>query len=172
MGRGYRADHTLLLIRHAKSDWSAAAPDLDRPLNHRGLRQGREVGSWIAANLQRIDRAVVSPAQRARSTWDLVAAELDDPPPITIDDRAYTFDGQELLPIVRGFDEGASIVALVGHNPAMEEFVSLLTDAWVGMPTSCLAVIGIDGPWSGAGPGGTLLAHGRPPTEALGEAAD
>jgi phosphohistidine phosphatase len=156
----------LVLIRHAKSDWSAAVSDRDRPLAQRGRRQAPEVGTWIAAKLGPIARAVVSPAQRARGTWDLVAAKLPEPPPITIDDRAYTFDGRGLLPIVRGFDDTESTVALVGHNPAMEEFVELLTGSWVAMPTSCVAVIGLSGPWSDAGPGATLLAHGRPPDTA------
>lgn len=166
MRRGYRADRTLVLIRHAKSDWSAHASDLERPLNHRGQRQAPESGRWIAANLDPIDRAVVSPAQRARSTWELVSAELPDAPPVTVDERVYTFDGRGLLPVVRGLDDADTIVAMVGHNPAMEEFVELLTGSWVAMLTSCVAVIGVSGSWSGAGPGAKLLAHGRPPGKA------
>jgi phosphohistidine phosphatase len=166
MRRGYRADRTLVLIRHAKSDWSAHASDLERPLNDRGRRQAPQSGRWIASNVDPIARAVVSPAQRARSTWELVAAELPDPPPVTVDERVYTFDSRGLLPVVRGFDDDDAIVALVGHNPAMEEFVESLTGAWVGMPTSCVAVIGLAGSWSEAGPSGKLLAHGRPPGEA------
>lgn len=109
---------------------------------------------------------MVSPAQRARSTWDLVAAELSDPPPITVDERAYTFDARGLLPIIQELAEDLDTVALTGHNPAMEELVSHLTGSWVAMPTSCVAVIGLPGPWSEAGPGAKLLAHGRPPGEA------
>ena len=163
MGRGYRADRTLVLIRHAKSDWSAHASDLERPLNNRGRRQAPESGRWIATNLEPISRAVVSPARRARSTWELVASEMADPPPVTVDERAYTFDGRGLLPIVQGLDDADSIVALVGHNPAMEDFVELLTGSLIAMPTSCVAVIGVSGSWADAGPGAKLLAHGRPP---------
>ncbi len=166
MGRGYRAGHTLVLIRHAKSDWSANAPDLQRPLNGRGRRQAPESGRWLAQHLQPIELAGGSPAQRARSTWELVAAELPEPPPISVDERAYTFDARGLLPIIHGLSEDLSTVALVGHNPAMEELASHVTGSWVSMPTSCVAVIGLPGPWSEAGPGATLLAHGRPPGEA------
>jgi len=166
MGRGYRAEHTLVLIRHAKSDWSANASDVQRPLNRRGQRQAPESGRWLAEHLQPIDLAVVSPAQRARSTWDLVAAQLSDPPPIIVDEHAYTFDAHGLMPIIHGIDESLETVALVGHNPAMEELASHLTGSWVTMPTACIAVIGLPGPWSQAGPGAGLLAHGRPPTEA------
>ena len=166
MGRGYRAEHTLVLIRHAKSDWSANASDRQRPLNKRGKRQAPESGRWLADNLQPIELAVVSPAQRARSTWELVAAELPDAPRTTVDERMYTFDARGLLPIIHELADDLGIVALVGHNPAMEELASHLTGSWVSMPTSCVAVIGLSGPWSEAGPGGTLLAHGRPPGQA------
>jgi len=166
MGRGYRAEHTLVLIRHAKSDWSANASDLQRPLNNRGQRQAPESGRWLAEHLQPIELAVVSPAQRARSTWDLVAAQLPDPPPTSVDERVYTFDGQALLPIIHGLADELDTVALVGHNPAMEELASHLTGSWVSMPTSCLAVIGLQGAWSEARPGAMLLAHGRPPQSA------
>jgi len=166
MGRGYRAQHTLVLIRHAKSDWSANASDLQRPLNRRGQRQAPESGRWLAEHLQPIELAVVSPAQRARSTWDLVASQLSDPPPMTVDERAYTFDARGLLPIIHELADDLGTVALVGHNPAMEELASHLTGSWVAMPTSCVAVIGLSTPWSEAGPGAALLAHGRPPGEA------
>jgi phosphohistidine phosphatase len=162
MGRGYRAGHTLVLIRHAKSDWSTSGSDLQRPLAPRGRRQAPEAGSWLAARVT-IDHAVVSPAQRARSTWELVAAELDPAPPATIDDRAYAFSGRQLLTVVRDLPEDWGTVALVGHNPAMEELVGQLTGAWVEMPTSCLAVIDLPGVWAEAATG-TLRAHGRPPT--------
>ena len=40
---------TLLLMRHAKSDWDADyGPDHDRPLNERGLRSARLMGRVLA----------------------------------------------------------------------------------------------------------------------------
>jgi phosphohistidine phosphatase len=163
MGREYRAEHTLVLIRHAKSDWSSEGSDRNRPLAPRGRRQAPESGRWIAANLT-IDHAVVSPANRAQSTWELVAAELESVPPTTVDERAYSFDGHDLLTIVRSWPEEWRTVALVGHNPAMEEAVGQLTGGRVPMPTSCVAVIDLPGSWADAS-AGTLRAHGRPPSE-------
>ncbi|HSI26283.1 MAG TPA: histidine phosphatase family protein [Aeromicrobium sp.] len=161
-----RGDHRLVLVRHAKSDWSAGVPDVDRPLSARGRRQAPESGAWLATRVA-IDRAVVSPAQRARSTWDLVAAEYESAPPATFDDDAYTFDGHALLAIIRHLNDDDQTVALVGHNPAMEELIHLLTGRWLPMPTACLAVIDLPGDWrDAAGEGGaTVFAHGRPPTQ-------
>jgi phosphohistidine phosphatase len=168
MRRGYRGrltetgGHTLVLIRHAKSDWSANVPDIHRPLAPRGKRQAPESGAWLAAHVA-IDRAVVSPAHRARATWDLVAEQYESAPSTHYEDRAYTFDGHALLELVRRFDDEDETVALVGHNPAMEELVHLLTDEWHPMPTACVAVIDLPGSWRDAASGGTLRAHGRPP---------
>ena len=81
-------ERTLILLRHAKSDWSGGEADEDRPLAKRGQHQAPDAGRWLAASIDRIDLAVVSPANRARSTWQLVAAELDAPPPTRVEDRA------------------------------------------------------------------------------------
>ena len=48
----------------------------------------RRAGAWLAANLGRIDLAVVSPAERTRETWRLVSAELDRTPEVRLDERA------------------------------------------------------------------------------------
>jgi len=85
-GRPVRA-RTLILLRHAKSDWTGGEADIDRGLAKRGRRQAPDAGRWLASSIERIDLAVVSPANRARRTWDLVAAELDGPPPMRVDDR-------------------------------------------------------------------------------------
>lgn len=149
------ATRTLVLIRHGKSDWSSDVADRDRPLAARGRRQAPQAGRWLADHGPRLDLAVVSPAARATQTWELVAAALADPPPTRVDEAAYTFDGEALLDVVRGLDD-LPTVALVGHNPALEELLELLTGEVRRMSTSCLAVIDLER--------GALLAHGRPPT--------
>lgn len=155
---------TLILLRHAKSDWSGDETDIDRPLAKRGRRQAPESGRWLAAHVDRIDLAVVSPAHRARSTWDLVSAKLDPPPPTRIDDRLYGASGSALLGVVRGLPEDVDTAVLVGHNPGLEDVISLLTLSWAPMPTSALAVIAQPGSWSTAGHTPAVLrASGRPP---------
>ena len=157
-------DRTLVLLRHAKSDWSGDEDDIDRPLAKRGRRQAPEAGRWLADHVARIDLAVVSPAQRARSTWDLVVAELGAGPPLRVDDRVYDASGGELLAVVRELPGDVRTAVLVGHNPGLEELVAALTDAATSMPTSALAVVGVTGSWSSAGRSNTVLrASGRPP---------
>ena len=92
--------HTLILLRHAKSDWSGHEGDHDRPLAKRGRRQAPEAGRWLAANVDSIDLAIVSTANRARSTWDLASDELDQPPTTRLDDDAYAASAGDLLDMV------------------------------------------------------------------------
>ena len=160
------SERTLILLRHAKSDWSGNHPDIDRPLAQRGRRQAPETGRWLNANIDRLDLAVVSPAVRARSTWDLVASELDVAPPTRTDVRVYGATGSELLSVVRDVSDDFGTVVLVGHNPGLEDLVDGLTDERARMPTSALAVVVWSGSWSTAGESfAELRASGRPPTE-------
>jgi phosphohistidine phosphatase len=173
-----RPEHILILLRHAKSDWAGDEADVDRPLSKRGLRQAPLAGQWLAGQwlagqwlahgVRGIDLVVVSPARRARSTWELASAELDDAPPTRIDDRAYAASASELLGIVRGLPDDAGTVVLVGHNPGIEDLAYLLADEPVPMPTSAIAVLAFSGSWTTAGQSpAKLLASGRPPTEVV-----
>jgi phosphohistidine phosphatase len=158
------SERTLILLRHAKSDWSGDEPDIARPLANRGSRQAPGAGRWLAARGERVDLAVVSPAVRARSTWDLVSAELDVAPPMRIDERVYGASDRELLALIRDLPDELHTVVVVGHNPGFEDLASRLTGEMVPMPTSALAVITVSGSWSTAHPGsGVLVASGRPP---------
>ncbi len=164
---GLVAEHTLILLRHAKSDWSGNEGDHDRPLANRGRRQAPDAGRWLAANIDAIDLAVVSTAKRARTTWDLVAGELEQPPKTRYDDNVYAASVGELLITVRHLDEALNTVVLVGHNPGIEDLAETLTGDSVPMPTSALAVIELTPTWDGAGRvRGVLRAAGRPPTSA------
>lgn len=157
---GHMAPRTLVLMRHGKSDWSAPATDRERPLNPRGRRQAAEAGRWLGENLGTIDLAVVSPATRAADAWALAAEQIPQPPQVRVEERAYTFDGLELLGVVRELGDEQCVV-LVGHNPACEELLELLTGQGAVMKTSALAVMELPS-WRSSG---KLVAHGRPPSE-------
>src|SRR4029079_8808925 len=63
---GRVAEHTLMLLRHYKSDCPRDEAELYRRLSKRGRRQAPEAGHWLAPHVDRIDMAVVSTARRAR----------------------------------------------------------------------------------------------------------
>lgn len=152
------APRTLILMRHGKSDWSDPTSDRRRPLSPRGRRQATEAGRWLQDQGWRLDLAIVSPAARAATAWELAADGLAKPPTVRLDEHAYTFDGLDLLSLVRDLDKERTVV-VVGHNPACEELLELLTGEGPTMKTSALAVVELGG-WRKTG---RLLAHGRPP---------
>ena len=158
-------ERTLLVLRHAKSDWSGGEADIDRTLNPRGQGQAADVGSWLADQFGPIDAAVVSPATRARATWALVSAELGHSPEARIDERAYAASVTDLLSIVQDLPDEQRTVILVAHNPGLEELVSLLSGEDITLPTATLAVLTLSGSWAEAAPStASLRASGRPPT--------
>ncbi|MFN8099360.1 MAG: histidine phosphatase family protein [Dermatophilaceae bacterium] len=148
---------TLVAIRHAKSDWHVAADDRHRPVAERGRRQAPVTGRWLRGQGIRPDLAVVSAAERARQTWELVSAELGGEVSAQSSEAAYTFSGDDLVDLVRSAPQ-VGILAVVGHNPAMEELVHALTGEWVRMTTASVAVIDLPD-WSATG---TLRYCGRP----------
>lgn len=158
------SERTLILLRHSKSDQSSSEADIDRPLNDRGRSQAPEAGRWLAENAGEVDLAVVSPAHRARTTWELASAELTRQPETRIDDRVYNASVSDLLDVIRDLPDEARAVVLVGHNPGFEDLASLLTNEPMSMPTSALAVLESDSAWSSVGVAwASLRASGRPP---------
>ena len=72
---------TLVLVRHAKSDWgSPSLDDNDRPLNARGMRdapaQARRLAAALEASDVRLDVLLSSTALRARTTAAFFGAAL------------------------------------------------------------------------------------------------
>lgn len=153
---------TLVIIRHAKSDWGVTVADRNRPLGKRGRRQAPATGRWIAEHVEPLDLAVVSVAARTQQTWELVSEELDGKVQTRLSEEAYTFNARELLELVIDLPASATRVALVSHNPAVEELIERLTGEWVPMTTSAVAVVELSD-WVSAGLGqGRLVVAGRP----------
>lgn len=150
---------TLIVLRHAKSDWTTGRADDERPLAPRGRRQAPLIGDWLAEHHPVIDRAVVSPTLRACETWSLVAERLPEPPVVEVDERIY--EGW-LHPVVAGLSPELDVVAVVGHNPDLEDLVEELTGTRVRMRTAEVAVIELEA-WDA--PEGRLVTSGRPPED-------
>ena len=143
---------TLILLRHAKSAWPADTADAARPLAARGLRDAPAVGRWLQANAPEIDYVVCSPAVRAAQTWDLAAVELATMPPVRHDERLYGASAQDLLAVVQELPRSASTAVLVGHNPGLEDILTLLTGLTEPLKTSAIAVITTALSWDRARP--------------------
>jgi len=141
----------LIVLRHAKSDWSGGVADHDRPLAGRGRREAALAGRWLRENAADIDLVVCSSAKRARQTWKLVAKQLDNVPPARVDDRLYAASLRGLLAIVSKLPDSARAVLLIGHNPGLEELVADLGGVGWPMKTSSIAVLSSRSEWAEVG---------------------
>src|SRR6266508_2394367 len=95
-------ERTLVVVRHAKSDWTHPVPDEERPLAERGRRDAPATGRWLAEHVGDLDLVVCSPARRARETWRLASAELARKPPVRLDERVYAAGPGRLLTVLAG----------------------------------------------------------------------
>lgn len=139
---------TLLLARHAKSDWGAPGlADFDRPLNSRGRRDAPAMAQRLVDEDVRIDRIVSSSAERARATADEYAAALRVE--VIEEPLLYGATAQAILAIAAALPEESTVAMLVGHNPGMSDAVAELTGEFASLPTCAVAECAVDiGSWA------------------------
>ena len=144
----------LMLLRHSKTETDApSGRDQDRRLDERGRRDAAEIGAWIGRHPPFPDFVQVSPAVRAKQTWELaweVMKERLPPPQVDFLPELYGAEPAQMLEIIRT----ASVtdpkhLMVVGHNPGMHELALMLTGSGDAagrkaladnLPTSGLAV--------------------------------
>jgi phosphohistidine phosphatase len=141
----------LILLRHAKSDWSAAnVPDRNRGLAPRGCESAPKVGCYMARHGLVPDLVMCSAAARARQTWELVARAFADPPAVSCEERLYDAGAETVLDVIKATSRNVHILLVVGHNPGLRDLAELLIAAGdvnvrqrllEKFPTSSLAVI-------------------------------
>ena len=119
---------TLLLFRHAKSDWDdPEQQDFDRPLNERGRKSASHMGQWLKQQHVQPEWIVCSAAQRGMETLALLRESLTIPDTLVqFDDRLYLADLTSLLEILAQCPQDMDQIMLVGHNPGLEELLSYL----------------------------------------------
>lgn len=118
---------TLILIRHAKSDWDdPGLDDHDRPLNARGLRSAPRIGAWLAGLEMVPDAVLCSTAVRTRQTWDGIASQLPGAPDPIFSRGLYHAAPLDMLNAIR--DSDAVRLAVVGHNPGIGSLAWSLAD--------------------------------------------
>jgi phosphohistidine phosphatase len=172
----------LMLLRHAKSDWSQPGKhDHERELAPRGRKAALRMGEFMAREGLLPDCALVSTAQRTRETWALVRDALDNDPFTYFDERIYEASPGDILLAIRETPAATEKLLVVGHNPGLQALaIALIGSGDIEsrarlaekFPTAGLAVI--DFPrddWSELAPGTGRLALFVSP-RMLAEAAD
>lgn len=158
----------LMLLRHAKSDWSGSGQtDHERGLALRGETAAPLMGRYMAGQALVPDHAIVSTAVRTRETWQLVAKAFPQKPPATYERRIYEAESEAILAAIADAPSSAKTLLVVGHNPGFHETAMLLVGSGdkgaraklsAKFPTAALAVIDFDvKSWSAIRPGSGRL---------------
>jgi len=140
---------TLLLLRHAKSDWShEGQSDHDRTLNARGKRDAPRIGQLIQSQGLIPDLILSSTAKRARKTTQKVVAggALISP----VDDVAelYLASPATYVDVLRQQSDTNGCILVVGHNPGIEQLSYRFSGQAESFATGTLAQIEFDlGAW-------------------------
>lgn len=143
----------LMLLRHAKSDWSGKVDDHDRPLTEGGRRASTLMGRSMAAQGLRPDLAVVSTARRAQETWKRAGPALAEHILQRDEPRLYGASAEAILEVIHETQHDVRTLLLVGHNPGLGQLaVELVGTArepamarlQEKFPTGALAVVDFD----------------------------
>lgn len=117
----------LFILRHGKSDWGTDAPDFERPLTARGVRNAQQIGTWLWQQDTIPETILSSPAARARRTAEETCLAMGrDAREIRYDPRLYPGGLEDLLEVLAEASGEARTLMVVGHNPGLEDLLSHL----------------------------------------------
>lgn len=145
---------TLVLMRHAKSDYPGGVADHDRPLAPRGVREAGLAGEWLRSGLPPVDLVLCSTATRARET--LARTGLSAPARFV--DRLYDAVPGTVIDEINCVDDAVATLLVVGHEPAMSNVALGLAapaesnpvaaeSISTKFPTSAIAVLRTEASW-------------------------
>ena len=136
---------TLILMRHAKSEWDAPGlADHDRPLNGRGKASAQAMGHWLRAQGYQPQTAIRSSSTRTGRTF----AELQLDVPVRFTRTLYHAGPEVMMDVLR--DQTAPTVLMLGHNPGIADFADRLVEQpprhprFADYPTCATAVVTFD----------------------------
>jgi phosphohistidine phosphatase len=134
----------LILLRHGKAETDApTGQDFDRALTGRGRRDVALVARELAGAGQAPDLVLVSPAVRAKETWEQAAPFFPDAQ-MQWAPMLYHIDPQGILDLA--MEQTPEAVMVVGHNPGLGELAAFLAreaghGGMHGFPTAAAAVV-------------------------------
>ena len=133
---------TLILIRHAKSDWPENTDDFDRPLAEKGVHDAEKMASFLKEKNIKIDKFFCSPALRTLTTCEIFNKEYK----IEIEtiQKLYNASETNFENITLGLDDQLNNVAMFSHNNGISNFANSMSDDMFMFPTCGVAGFEID----------------------------
>lgn len=133
---------TLLLIRHAKSDWPENVEDFDRPLTDLGITNAPKMANLLLSKNISIDHFITSPAKRALHTCQLFSEVYNED--YIIENKLYNPREINFENTIYGLPKEVRSVAMFSHNNGISNFANTLTNEIVNLPTCGIVAYEID----------------------------
>ena len=119
----------LILIRHAKSDWSnPLLEDFLRPLNKRGERNAPFMAKILEKKDIKPDLIISSPSIRTKQTLEYFIKQLNYKDEVRFEESIYEAPFENLLKVIKNISNNYKIILLVGHNPGLCDLINFLLD--------------------------------------------
>ncbi len=135
----------LIIMRHAKSDWSTdAATDHERPLNERGRKDAPRIARELVARGWEPTHILSSDARRTRETCELMLAEFVEQPKLHFLQSLYHAGLQDIDSAVAALPDAVQTAMVLGHNPGWERAVHLLSGQPATLTTANAALLTIE----------------------------
>lgn len=113
---------TVLILRHAKSDWGdPAVRDHERALNERGRDAAPKMGAYLKTKKYKPDLILCSSAKRTMETCELVKPFVGARVATVVEEGLYLAELRQLLERLRWLDDDVGTVMIIGHNPGLEQ---------------------------------------------------
>jgi len=116
----------LLLLRHAKSDWSGDLGDHDRPLAPRGRKAAPRMGAFMRKKGYVPAAVLCSTAERTKETLALVLSALGADPKVRYERALYLAEWPGLLAAMQTAAAADTPLLMIGHNPGIEQLAIAL----------------------------------------------
>lgn len=131
---------TLLIFRHAKSDFDAPS-DHERVLNEIGVQQAMFMGEELKEKNIQPDLVLCSSAQRAKQTMDLAMKAGEWECDSSIMDALYNATIDVMLEIIKQLSNHDKTIMFVGHEPTWSELVTRLTGESISFNTAGMCCV-------------------------------
>jgi phosphohistidine phosphatase len=130
--------NTLYFLRHGVAVERGAAgyhDDAKRPLTPEGEKKVRQIAKTLRRVKVEFDVLLTSPFARALRTAQIVAQVFEAKKKLEVcDDLAVGGDAKAVIGYIQRRHKSAETAMLVGHEPYLSEFISVLLTGRTGLP--------------------------------------
>ena len=130
---------TLILVRHAKSDWPADTADFDRPLSDRGHKDAPKMAKFIKSKGITIDTFLASTSKRTLTTCRYFAEVFENKNFKKLEEL-YNASPSEFLEALEKLDNSVENVAVFSHNNGITYFANSLTNENIQQMPTCSVI--------------------------------